>query len=63
MNETTNFDPVSFTIEFETGQLDEEAIVAGFQHLIDSGLAWQLQGFYGRTATRLIEAGLCQPAT
>ncbi len=56
------FDACGFCMDFEAGELDEDQVVAGFQHLIDSGLAWQLQGFYGRTAARLIEAGLCRPA-
>ena len=37
----------------------EHQIVAAYQHLIDSGLVWQLQGSYGRTAHHLIKAGLC----
>ena len=46
-------------IAFEQGELDEEGILELFQELIDSGLAWQLQGSYGRTARALIEAGYC----
>lgn len=57
------FDAVSFVMAFEAGELDDDEIVAGFQHLIDTGAAWRLQGVYGRTAARLIEAGLCQPAS
>lgn len=36
---------------------DEE--VEAWQYLIDTGLVWQLQGSYGRTAQRLIEEGVC----
>ena len=36
---------------------DEE--VEAWQHLIDTAIVWQLQGWYGRTATRLIEGGIC----
>jgi hypothetical protein len=38
----------------------EEQYVEAWQQLIDTGLAWQLQGFFGRTAYRMIEAGLCR---
>jgi hypothetical protein len=37
----------------------EELYIESFQTLIDSGHIWGLQGFYGRTAMALIEAGLC----
>lgn len=40
----------------------EEKKIEAWQTLIDSGLCWQLQGFFGRTATRLIEQGICHPA-
>jgi hypothetical protein len=32
----------------------EDEVVAAWQHLIDTGLVWQLQGFYGRMARELI---------
>ena len=46
-------------IEYEQGTLDEDATVELFQGLIDSGMAWELQGSYGRMAKDLIEAGKC----
>lgn len=46
-------------IAFEQGELDLDETIELFQDLIDSGLAWQLQGSYGRAAARLIEAGYC----
>jgi len=45
-------------IGFEQGTLDEDEVIDLFQHLVDTGLAWQLQGFYGRTASDLLDAGL-----
>ena len=36
---------------------DEQALDA-WQYLVNTGIAFQLQGSYGRTAARLIEDGL-----
>tara|TARA_B100000287_G_C20250891_1_gene630043 strand:- start:411 stop:569 length:159 start_codon:yes stop_codon:yes gene_type:complete len=47
-------------IKYEMGDLGDLDCIALFQELIDTGLAWQLQGHYGRTATALIEAGHCE---
>lgn len=44
-------------IAYESGELDSWEIIALFAELIKSGLAWSLQGSYGRTASRLIEGG------
>ncbi len=52
-------DQLDKMIAFEQGELDQDEIVDLFQELINSGLVWKLQGFYGRTAAQLIEAGLC----
>lgn len=45
-------------IAYESGELDDGDTVELFQELVDSGLAWKLQGHYGRTAMELIDAGM-----
>ena len=55
-------DQIDQMIAFEDGSLDDEGVINLFQNLINTGLAWKLQGFYGRTAANLIENGYCQPA-
>jgi hypothetical protein len=44
-------------MEYEAGDLSAEKTLELFSSLIKSGLAWSLQGHYGRTAERLIDAG------
>jgi len=48
---------VGLIMEYEAGDLSAEKTLELFSSLIKSGMAWSLQGHYGRTATALIEAG------
>jgi hypothetical protein len=35
----------------------EDQVLEAWQTLVDTGMAWQLQGWFGRTARHLIEEG------
>jgi len=54
-----DYDEVGAVMAYESGELDEVETIELFQHLIDSGLVWNLQGSYGRMARDLIKAGVC----
>lgn len=56
-----NYTAVSIAEGFCEGEnaASEEKRIEAWQHLIDTGLCWQLQGWFGRTAEALIEGGVC----
>ena len=43
-------------------ETDEATQIEAWQYLIDTGLAWKLQGCFGRQAAAMIEAGICTAA-
>lgn len=59
METTTCTNLVEKIVAYETGQMEMEEAIEFFQFLIDTGLAWRLQGSYGRMAHQLIELGDC----
>jgi len=48
---------------YEDGRMTREEQIEFFQELIDSGMAWRLQGHYGRVAQSMIDHGLCRKAS
>lgn len=51
-------DLIGQIIAYESGELSFEDTIDLFSELVRSGMAWNLQGRYGRAAQRLIEAGV-----
>jgi hypothetical protein len=56
--EDEGYDSVDALMRYEAGELDEPETIQLFQHLVNNGLAWKLQGSYGRRARDLLKAGL-----
>jgi hypothetical protein len=38
----------------------EEQVIEAWQHLLDTGLCFQLQGWFGRTARGLVQEGVIE---
>lgn len=56
----TNYMAVAIAEGFCEGEnATKEQQIEAWQHLIDTGLCWTLQGWFGRTAKALIEQGIC----
>ncbi len=49
---------IDLIMQFEDGSLSEVDEIKLFANLVRSGMAWQLQGFYGRHAKNLIDNNL-----
>ena len=45
-------------MDYEMGDISEKETLELFQELVDTGMAWKLQGSYGRMADYLIEQEL-----
>ena len=59
----TNYMAVAIAEGFCEGEgASEEQQIKAWQHLINTGLCWTLQGWFGRTAEALIDNGICKPA-
>ena len=51
---------LDIVVLYEEGMLGEEDTMELFQFLVNSGHAWTLPGWYGRTAEWLISEGLIE---
>ena len=56
-----NYLAVGIAEGFEEAESKDQVIEA-WQHLVDTGLAWTLQGSFGRTAQALIDQGIINSA-
>lgn len=60
--EMTSYIACSIAEGFCEGEsASKEEQLTAWQWLIDTGTCWNLQGWYGRTATDLVDSGAIQP--
>lgn len=52
-----SYDPLNDMMEWEENGLEPKREKRLFQHLVDTGKAWHLQGTYGRAANDMLESG------
>ena len=52
-----SYDPLDDMMEWEEKGLPEHREKKLFQHLVDTGKAWYLQGTYGRAANDMLKSG------
>lgn len=60
MTTWTQYDAVAAVEGFDGLEHSQEEIISAWQYLINTGLAWSLQGWFGRTAQALIDEGICE---
>ena len=56
MNNITDYQAIGLAEGFEEGT--KEHIIEAWQYLHNTGLAYKLQGWFGRTAQSLLEQGV-----
>ena len=57
-----NYKAIGLAEGFIEAKNEQEQIEA-WQHLVDTGIVWKLQGWFGRNAARLIDNGIIKPAS
>ncbi|NDB59643.1 hypothetical protein EB001_14525 [bacterium] len=60
MTTWTSYNAVAAVEGFDGIEHSQEEIISAWQYLINTGLAWSLQGWFGRTAQALIDEGICE---
>lgn len=66
MTKMTDFDATMIAEgnwEITDHEPNGETQIAAWQHLVDTGLAWKLQGAFGRKAAEMIEDGILEQPT
>jgi len=51
---------VDGVMAYEAGEMGMEETIEFFQTMINDGIVWKMPGSYGRVASGLLDAGLCE---